>query len=96
MEIADRLRSPSWKGLDGKGQYDLILVTGLPYSLGWLVMSGLRLGAPAAKVISLDRKYQPHATWAFGNISIPSWQSQIGMIMDHLKKQSQNKGTNNV
>lgn len=96
MEIADRLRSPAWRGLDGKGQYDLVLITGLPYSLGWLVLSGLRLGSPAVKVVSLDRKYQPHATWAFGNIGVASWQSQIETVTDGLKKQTQKGETKHV
>jgi len=31
MNLGDRLRDPQWKGLDGKGRYDLAVFTGLPY-----------------------------------------------------------------
>lgn len=77
MEIADRLRDPSWKGLDGKGQYDLVLITGIPYSISWVLFSGLKQGAPKTKVVNLDPKYHPNATWSFGNLRTKDWQDVL-------------------
>ncbi|RLI06366.1 CO dehydrogenase/acetyl-CoA synthase complex subunit epsilon, partial [Candidatus Bathyarchaeota archaeon] len=31
LDIGQRLVDPGWEGLDGNGQYDLVLVAGLPY-----------------------------------------------------------------
>jgi len=86
METLDRLRDPEWKGLDGQGQYDLVLFAGLPYSLGWVLLSGLRHGAPGLKSITLDRVYQPNASWSFGNMSVEPWRIQLQAISALLEK----------
>ena len=86
MEIVDRLRDSSWKGVDGKEPYDLVLITGFPYSLGWILLSGLRHGAPGLKTITIDRVYQPHASWSFGNMAFGPWQEQLQTIVSLLEK----------
>ncbi|PWR71667.1 carbon monoxide dehydrogenase beta subunit family protein [Methanospirillum lacunae] len=77
MEIADRLRDPEWKGFDNLGQYDLVLFAAIPYSFCWTILSGLRNSAPHLNTINLNRKYQPHATWSFGNIAVDPWKKQL-------------------
>ncbi|MCA1916145.1 carbon monoxide dehydrogenase beta subunit family protein [Methanospirillum hungatei] len=84
MEIIDRLRDPTWKGLDGKGQYDLVLSAGFSYSLGWLLFSGLKQGAPETKIISLDPKYHPHASWSYANMKTDSWKAEIERLIELL------------
>ena len=86
MEIVDRLRDSSWKGIDGQGSYDLVFITGFPYSLGWILLSGLHHGAPGLKTITLDRVYQPHASWSFGNMALGPWQEQLQAIVSLLEK----------
>ena len=86
MEIVDRLRDSEWKGLDGQGQYDLVLIAGLPYSLCWVLLSGLRHGAPGLKTITLDRVYQPNASWSFGNLTVGPWREQLQAILALLEK----------
>jgi anaerobic carbon-monoxide dehydrogenase, CODH/ACS complex subunit epsilon len=86
MEIIDRLRDLGWKGLDGKGQYDLALIAGFPYSLGWVLLSGIRHGAPALKTVTLDPLYQPNASWSFGNMSVCPWREQLQAILALLEK----------
>jgi len=86
MEIVDRLCDPEWKGLDGKGQYDLVLIAGLPYSLCWVLLSGLRHGVPALKTITLDRVYQPNASWSFGNMTVEPLREQLQSILALLEK----------
>jgi len=86
MEIADRLIDPEWTGLDGEGQYNLVLLSGLPYPFCWTLLSGLRNGAPYLKTVTLDRKYQPHASWSFGNVALNPWQEQLRAVTVLLEK----------
>jgi len=87
VDIANRLRDPDWKGLDGQGQYDLALFIGIRYYLGWVTLSGLKHFAPNLKTISLDRFHQPHATWSFPNMNVEDWQRQLESVMAQLKQE---------
>nr|WP_319538286.1 carbon monoxide dehydrogenase beta subunit family protein [uncultured Methanospirillum sp.] len=86
MEAADRLRDPEWKGCDGMSPYDLILIAGIPYSFCWTILSGIRNSAPGLKTIILDRKYQPHASWSFGNMAAGPWKEQLQAVMTLLEE----------
>ena len=84
VDIANRLKDSTWNGLDGKGQYDLLLIMGLPYYMEWLILSGLKHFAPYITSISLDRFYQPHATWSFPNAPLEKWEDNLKVIMNNL------------
>jgi len=84
VDIANRLTDPEWKGLDGKGQYDLALFVGLPYYMEWLILSGLKHFSPNLKTISLDMHYQPHASWSFPNLSIEDYEKNLEVIVKEL------------
>lgn len=96
MEIADRLRDPSWKGIDGKGQYDIVLITGIPYSISWVLLSGLKLGAPKTKVVNLDPKYHPNATWSFGNLKTNDWQDALIAVIQAIETMKKKEESSNV
>ena len=85
MDIANRLRDSSWKGLDGKGHYDLALFVGIPYYMEWVILSGLKSLSSKLKTVSLDRYYQPHASWSFPNISLEEWKKNLDAIEKKLK-----------
>ncbi len=85
MEVADRLRDPEWKGFDGKGQYDLVLFAGMKYYFEWLILSGLKHFAPHLKTVSLDKYYQPHASWSFPNLPDKEWRETLLKIAEKLK-----------
>jgi acetyl-CoA decarbonylase/synthase complex subunit epsilon len=85
MDIANRLQDPEWKGLDGKGQYDVALFAGFPYYMEWLMLSGLKNFSPELKTISLDRFYQPNASWSFPNIGLEEWKKSLKAIENELK-----------
>jgi acetyl-CoA decarbonylase/synthase complex subunit epsilon len=87
VDIANRLKDPEWRGLDGQGQYDLALFMGLQYYLEWVVLSGLKHFAPHVKTVSLDRYHQPHANWSFSNMTIEDWERQLKAIVIQLKEQ---------
>ena len=84
VDIANRLTDKAWKGFDGEGSYDTLLVLGLPYYVGWLILSGLKHFAPELATLSLDRYYQPHATWSFPNTSDEGWEENLRVIVRGL------------
>jgi acetyl-CoA decarbonylase/synthase complex subunit epsilon len=84
MDIGNRLKDPDWKGLDDKGPYDVALFVGLSYYVQWLILSGLKHFAPHLTTISLDRFYQPHASWSFGNTKVREWNKNLNVIVDKL------------
>lgn len=84
MDIANRLRDESWAGLDGRGPYDALLILGLPYYMEWLILSGLKHFAQRLTTLSLDRYYQPHATWSFPNVSTEVWEENLKAIVKGL------------
>ena len=84
MDIANRLKDPEWQGLDGEGPYDVVLFMGLPYYMEFVILSGLKHFAPDIKTISVDRYYNPHATWSFPNLSIEDWDKNLEVIVNKL------------
>lgn len=87
MDIANRLRDPEWKGLDGKGAYDLVLFIGLPYYMEWLILSGLKNFAQNLQTICLDGFYQPNASWSTLNISPKELREFFEMLIAKLGEQ---------
>jgi acetyl-CoA decarbonylase/synthase complex subunit epsilon len=84
MDIGNRLVDPEWRGLDGKGQYDLALFMGLPYYMQFVILSGLKHFSKELKTISLDRFYNPHATWSFPNLSVKDWSESFQIMISKL------------
>jgi len=84
MDIGDRLKDSEWKGLDGKGSYDLALFMGLPYYMEFVILAGLKHFSTNLKTISLDRFYNPHATWSFPNLSVKDWNESFEIMLSKL------------
>ena len=84
MDIGNRLTDPNWKGFDGKDTYDLAIFVGLPYSMEWTILSGLKHFAPQVKTMTLDCVYQPHASWSFPNSTIKDWAANFRGIVEHF------------
>ncbi len=84
MDIGNRLKDPEWKGLDGKGPYDLALFMGLPYYMEFVILAGLKSFSTNLKTISLGRFYDPHATWSFPNLSVNDWNETFKIILSKL------------
>lgn len=84
MDIGNRLKDPTWKGLDGKGPYDVALFMGLPYYMGFVILSGLKHFSTDLKTISLDRFYNPHASWSFPNLKVKDWNQSFEIIISKL------------
>jgi acetyl-CoA decarbonylase/synthase complex subunit epsilon len=84
MDIGNRLQDPEWKGLDGTGPYDLALFMGLPYYMEFVILSSLKHFSTKLKTISLDRFYNPHATWSLPNLSVKDWNQSFEVILNKL------------
>ena len=84
MDIVNRLGDPEWKGLDGNGRYDLAMFMGLPYYMEFVLLAGLKHFSADLKTISLDRFYNPHATWSFPNLSVTDWNDSLKTILNKL------------
>jgi acetyl-CoA decarbonylase/synthase complex subunit epsilon len=66
--LATYLCDPNWKGLDGEGQYDTVIMLGhIKYYVNQ-VLSGLK-SFSNLKTISIERFYIQNATMSFGNIT---------------------------
>jgi acetyl-CoA decarbonylase/synthase complex subunit epsilon len=83
VEAGQRLSDGEWKGPDGKGPHDLAIFAGLPYYMGWTILSGLKHFAPHVRTVSLDNAYQPHASFSFTNISTGEWADNLDAIIRH-------------
>ncbi len=88
MNLGDRLRDPLWTGFDGKGQYDMVVFAGLPYYLEWLVLNGLKSFAMDLTTISLDRNYQPNASWSLGSMKEEEWKEVLDKIVSDLEEET--------
>jgi acetyl-CoA decarbonylase/synthase complex subunit epsilon len=84
MDIGNRLQDQEWKGLDGTGPYDLALFMGLPYYMEFVILSSLKHFSTKLKTISLDRFYNPHATWSLPNLSVEDWNQSFETILNKL------------
>lgn len=84
MDIGNRLKDSNWKGLDGRGNYDLALFMGLPYYMEFVILSGLKHFSTNLKTISLDRYYNPHASWSFPNLKVKDWNQNFEIILNKL------------
>lgn len=81
MEIIQRLCDPEWKGINGTGPHDLILLTGLSYSLCSVLLSGLKQGARNSKTVTLDPKYHPNASWSMPNRKEDAWEELLSAVV---------------
>ena len=80
MDIGNRVVDPEWKGLDGKGPYDLVMFVGLPFYMEELILSGLMHFSPDQKTMTLDNLYHPHASWSFPNATLEEWAANLKIM----------------
>lgn len=85
VEAGHRLSDRDCKGLDGEGPHDLAIFAGLPYYMGWTILSGLKHFAPHVKTVALDNMYQPNASFSFPNSSTGEWQENLNAIIRQLE-----------
>ncbi|MEM0202970.1 MAG: CO dehydrogenase/acetyl-CoA synthase complex subunit epsilon [Archaeoglobaceae archaeon] len=67
-ELTQFLLDPNWKGFDGKGNYDVVLMMGSIYYHGSQMLAAIKNFAPHIRAIAIDRYYHPNAAMSFGNL----------------------------
>ena len=69
-ELTNCLRDPNWRGLDGQGNYDVVIFFGIVYYYASQMLSCIKNFAtePLIRTVSIDRYYHPYARMSFGNI----------------------------
>jgi acetyl-CoA decarbonylase/synthase complex subunit epsilon len=85
MELPQFLTDPEWKGPNGKGPHDSILIFGIPYYMQWTLLSSVMNFGTHLTAISLSRHYQPHAKWSFPNMKEKLWHTALDEIVTFVK-----------
>lgn len=90
-DLTNRLRDPNWTGIDGKGNYDLVIFFGIIYYFASQMMSCLKNFAidPMIRVVSIDKYYHPHARMTFPNIHPTEKDTYVNMldkVIEHIRR----------
>ena len=83
--LASYLCDPDWKGLDGKGNYDLVVFFGITYYYASQAISALK-NFSNIKVISIDKYYHPNADMSFGNLKDDIFIAALDEVIKELPK----------
>ncbi|VVB89833.1 Acetyl-CoA decarbonylase/synthase complex subunit epsilon [uncultured archaeon] len=83
--LASYLCDPNWKGLDGKGNYDLVVFFGITYYYASQAISALK-NFSDIKVISIDKYYHPNADMSFGNLKNDVFIAALDEVIKELPK----------
>ncbi len=86
VNITNLLQDRSaWKGLDGKGSYDLAIYMGSPYYYESQMLSCLKHFS-SCKTMSVSRFYQPNATYSFDNLSEKKWEKALTDLVKFMEE----------
>jgi len=77
IEIINLLKDPEWKGINGEGQYDLVLFIGVTYYLASQGLSSLKHFAPHLKTLTLCKYFHSNANASFPNMSDSEWKKYL-------------------
>ena len=83
-DLTNRLNDKQWKGFDGKGGYDYVLMIGGVYYFESQMLATLKHFAPHVRTVSLDRFYQPNATFSFSNMDLGKWKEGLDAMIEEL------------
>jgi len=86
--LTNYLRFEDWKGLDGKGQYDVVIFTGIFYKFANAMFSTLKHFNRNIKRVSIDRYYHVNANMTFGNMAFnpDDYHAAIDEVIAAMKK----------
>ena len=83
--LASYLCDPDWRGLDGKGGYDLVVFFGITYYYASQAISALK-NFSNIKVISIDKYYHPNADMSFGNLKDDVFLAALDEVIAQIPK----------
>lgn len=83
-DLTNRLKDKEWKGFDGKGAYDYILLIGGVYYFESQMLATLKHFAPHLRTVSLDRFYQPNANFSLPSMAVDKWRDGLETMIRQL------------
>lgn len=83
-DLTNRLKDKQWEGFDGRGPYDYVLLIGGVYYFESQMLATLKHFAPHLKTVSLDRFYQPNASFSFPSMDENKWKDGLSMMIRKL------------
>jgi len=86
--LTSYLRFEDWKGLDGQGQYDVVIFMGIFYKFANAMFSNLKHFNRNIKRVSIDRYYHVNADMTFGNMAFrqDEYHAAMDEVIAALKK----------
>lgn len=86
--LTNYLRFKDWQGLDGQGQYDVVIFTGIFYKFASAMFSALKNFNRDIKRVSIDRYYHVNADMTFGNLAFDpeQYHEAVDEVIATLKK----------
>ncbi|WP_309492005.1 CO dehydrogenase/acetyl-CoA synthase complex subunit epsilon [Candidatus Hecatella orcuttiae] len=84
-DLVNRMRDENWQGLRGEGNHDLVVFLGGIYFFQSQLLSTLKHFASHLKTLSLDRFYQPNATFSFQTATEDRWKKDLEKILEELE-----------
>lgn len=85
VEIINHLKDPDWKGVEGKGNHDLVVFLGIRADLANQGLSTLKHFAPHLKTLTICKFLHPHASYSLPNLRDDKWVEMLNSIIDNLK-----------
>jgi len=82
VEIINLLKDPDWKGIDGLGQYDLVVFIGVIYYVGSQGLSTLKHFAPHLKTLTICRFFHSNADASFPNMKEEEWYKYLEKLAE--------------
>lgn len=73
INITQRLSDPNWKGIDGNGQYDMVIFGGHIVFYVSQTLSNLKNFTTHLRTIDLDKYAHPNARFSLANLSNEEW-----------------------
>lgn len=83
-DLTNRLKDKEWKGFHGKGPYDYVLLIGGVYYFESQMLATLKHFAPHIRTVSVDRFYQPNASFSFPNMDVDKWKDGLNIMIKEL------------
>lgn len=83
VEAANMLTDTEWKGFDGKGAPDLVIVMGVHLDLMNQTFSTLK-NFTDIESMCIDRYFMVNATYSFPNITEEIWVSYLDQLLERL------------
>ena len=77
VEIANLLKDPEWKGVNGEGQHDLVMFVGCIYYIASQGLSTLKHFAPHLKTLTICKFFHSNADASFPNMKDEEWEKYL-------------------